>query len=372
MSATQPGTPPARVRDILAEAFASAIAQKTPTTLIAALVTAMCLTALLTVGRSAAAEAQVVARLDAAGARQLTVTDARSLDFLTPLAVTQVAHVSGVERAIGYGIAYDSVNAVIGNGGLKIPTWDITGDLHAVAHLDSGRWPRLGEALVTSAAQEDLGLTSPAGTLSSVANGTRRPVVGTYTPLAPYEMLSGALVATPDATAHTLDVVLDSPEQAQAGQNAVLAVLGRTDPADVEVTSPATLAEIRAQVRGDLADYGQSVLYLVMAAGGALVAVVVLADVLVRRSDLGRRRALGATRSDVIAIVVTRTLVAAAAGALLAAAAALAIAATTAVQVEPRFLAAVAVLAVLAAGAAAVPPAVLAANQDPVRVLRTA
>lgn len=42
----------------------------------------------------------------------------------------------------------------------------------------------------------------------------------------------------------------------------------------------------------------------VLGAGALLVAIVVLADVFVRRKDLGRRRALG----TIVALVIARTL----------------------------------------------------------------
>ncbi len=64
------------------EVAATAVAQRVSTMMVAFLAAAMCVTTLLTVGRAAAAEQQVAARLDAAGSRTLTVTDANEAGFL--------------------------------------------------------------------------------------------------------------------------------------------------------------------------------------------------------------------------------------------------------------------------------------------------
>jgi putative ABC transport system permease protein len=98
---------------------------------------------------------------------------------------------------------------------------------------------------------------------------------------------------------------------------------------------------------------------------------VVLADVLVRSKDLGRRRALGATRGTIISLVTLRTLGPALLGAALGTG--LGIYLTHRLDATPpwQFTTGTATLALLAALAAAIPPALYAATRDPVRVLRT-
>ena len=73
------------------EVAATAVAQRVSTMMVAFLAAAMCVTTLLTVGRAAAAEQQVAARLDAAGSRTLTVTDANEAGFLDGDVVAAVA-----------------------------------------------------------------------------------------------------------------------------------------------------------------------------------------------------------------------------------------------------------------------------------------
>lgn len=118
-------------------------------------------------------------------------------------------------------------------------------------------------------------------------------------------------------------------------------------------------------------DYGRGLLLLTLGAGAVLVAVVVLAEVLLRRRDLGRRRALGASQWGLVGLVVARTVVAAVPGALLGAVGGAVIAAIWAQPPPLEFTCAVTVLTGLVSGIAAIPPAFLAAVRDPVGVLRT-
>jgi putative ABC transport system permease protein len=96
-----------------------------------------------------------------------------------------------------------------------------------------------------------------------------------------------------------------------------------------------------------------------------------LADVLVRRKDLGRRRALGASRGVIVGIVTARTFAPALLGAALGCASGLWVAARLGAAPPLDFVGGVAVLAVLSATFSAVPPALFAATRDPVAVLRT-
>ena len=120
-----------------------------------------------------------------------------------------------------------------------------------------------------------------------------------------------------------------------------------------------------------MATFGRTLLLGVLGGGALLVAIVTLADVLVRRKDLGRRRALGATRGAILFLVVLRTLAPALLGAALGVAAGLYATSRLGAMPPWPFTLGTATLALLAASVAAIPPALYAATRDPVRVLRT-
>ena len=143
---------------MLREALATAWAAKVPSTLVTFLVATMCAATLATVGRTAAAEEQLLSRLDSAGSRVLVVSDARGDELISPTIVDQTAGLSTTERAIGTIIPVDVVNGAVGQGATRVPAWGVHGDLADVATLTSGRWPGPGEAIVTETAMDRLGM----------------------------------------------------------------------------------------------------------------------------------------------------------------------------------------------------------------------
>ncbi|MDQ3276010.1 MAG: hypothetical protein M3Q39_13540, partial [Actinomycetota bacterium] len=109
----------------------------------------------------------------------------------------------------------------------------------------------------------------------------------------------------------------------------------------------------------------------VLAAGLLLVALTLIGAVSQRRRDFGRRRALGASRSTVVTLVLLQTSAAALVGVAAGALAGLLLVNRLAGSLpSPGFTFGVVVLTMLTALLAAVPPAVLAAYRDPVRILR--
>ncbi|MDO5635491.1 MAG: permease, partial [Micrococcus sp.] len=315
--------------------------------------------------------------LDSAGSRVLVVSDSRGDDLISPTIVDQAAGLSTSERAVGTIIPIDVVNGIVGQGGTRVPAWGVHGDLSGVVNLTSGRWPGPGEALVTTEAMTRLGLDDPVGWVAQASTTVVNDwaVVGSFTPREPFGDYAAGLVyvAPPGRALDSVHVVLTSADVAQAAQGQVLRLIDPPTPDAITVASPVSLAQLQEQVTGDLATFGRTLLLGVLGGGALLVAIVTLADVLVRRKDLGRRRALGATRGAIVALVVLRTLVPALLGAAIGVG--LGVYATSrlgAGAIPPwEFTGGTATLALLAAAIAAVPPALYAATRDPVRVLRT-
>lgn len=360
---------------LLREAVATAWAAKIPTALVCALVAIMCAATLATVGRTAAAQDQVLERLDSAGARLLVITDTGT-ELLGAAVIDQTRALSVVERAIGARSPVDVTNGVVGAGGARAPAWMIVGDPSDAVTLTQGRWPRPGEALISAHAQHTLGMDHPVGVVdvASTTNPASHNVVGAFTPLTPFEdYATGVLIAAPPVVSavDSLHVITTGADVSEIAQRVVLGLIDPPRLDDLTVHSPLTLAQVQDEITGDLTTFGRALLLGVLGAGAILIAVIVLADVLLRRSDLGRRRALGATRTTILALVVTRTLLAAILGACLGTATGLAIAAQYGPPPPWNFTVGTAALALLAALISTLPPALLAATRDPVRVLRT-
>ena len=360
-----------RITGIIREALASAWAAKVSSLLIAIVSAAMCFAALATVGQTAANQAAVQAKLEGAGARVLIVRDMSGQGFINNRTLASVARLSSVERAIALGMPFDSTNGRIGPGGTLVTTWPLHGDLAQAITLVRGRWPLPGEALITATAQARLGLAEPIGYLAWGTN--QYPIVGSYVPVPGFEdFATGAVVNDNAVEAGTeLRVIIDSISAAGITQSAVLGILAPADAGSVSVQSPLGLAELSQVVGTQLAGFGRNLLWLILGVGGLFVAAVVLADVLVRRRDLGRRRTLGATRGGLTALVVVRAGVCALVGVVIGVVAGWVVTARIGQAPGLDFAVAVGVLATLTAAIVAVLPAMYAARVDPVRVMRT-
>ena len=221
-------------------------------------------------------------------------------------------HLSTTERAVGTLIPFDVVNGAVGQGAPRVPAWGVHGDLSSVATLTSGRWPGPGEAVVTDEAMTRLGLDAPAGWVAQASTTVVDDwaVVGSFAPREPFtDYATGILYTAPEGRPlDTLRIVLTDASVAGAAQTQVLRLIDPPAPDAITVTSPLSLAQLQEEVTGDLQQFGRTLLLAVLGGGALLVAIVVLADVLVRRKDLGRRRALGATRGGILSLVTLRTL----------------------------------------------------------------
>jgi len=355
---------------LLREAWVSVYTRLVPAVLIAVLSGSMCASTLLTVGRTASAQAGILARLEQAGSRELIVTD-RTGGLLDASVVAVVAGLDSLERAVGLTAARDVRTGTLPLGGTLVPAWEVVGDISAVATLLVGRYPQPGEALASQSAMTVLGHDGPTGYV--VSGDNEYAIVGLFVAREPFTNLNdGIIIAAPaGTTALSLHVIARRADVVAVTQQLTLSIVAAPRVDDIAVQSAVALATLQGSITGDLGLFGRQLLLLVMGGGMVLTLVVVLADVLLRRADLGRRRALGATHRVIVALVVLRTLIAAVAGAGIGTTVAILVLRQSQVTTPTTFVMGTVTLTLVAALVAAVGPAVLAAARDPVGVLRT-
>lgn len=167
-------------------------------------------------------------------------------------------------------------------------------------------------------------------------------------------------------------VVAATAADAETVQSLILSTIETSDSSALTVTSPASLASLKADLRSDFGDYSRSLFLMILVGGGLLLGVVVFADTLLHRKDFGRRRALGITRVGLTSLVTLRTLWAAVFGVLAGSLGAWAYAVYAQSAPPLTFVAGVSVLVLLFCLAFSALPAALTAFRDPVSVLRTA
>lgn len=358
-------------RELIREVVASTWAVKVSSAMTAIIALIICLASLLTVGRSSAADDQLAARLDEAGTRSFSIVDVQDSNFLGAPVHEAISGLSTVEYAYGFSVATDAVNTLVGDGGPAVSARVFSGDIREAVTLIEGRWPVEGEAIVDARSQRALRMVDPYGSVTLLDNGAEANVVGRYEPNVAIDGLDSVLIIDDRLTPQVLQVIVDHYSHLDSVMFEVNAIIGAKDPQLLRIQPPVSIAALADSVAGDLTDYSTSVLYGVMGVGGFVCAVVVFADALTRRSDLGRRMALGATRAIIVAYTVGRTLIPACLGAIIGCLAGLAITAQMGFTAPYDFTAGVGILTVLVMGIAAVPASLWAANQDPVTVLRT-
>lgn len=362
-----------RAATLFREALASAWASKVPTLLILLVTAAMCFTASATSGRNAALQQQLVQRTQDAGARVITIEDLGDDGFLTHLAVETIQTLSTVESAAAVTKPSTFTNATLGWGGPTVSGWGLmNNDASNVLRLTRGRWPDPGEALVSSRAAGILRLDTAAGAIMTRDQHTFA-IVGTFDAVPPFEWLDDGLVFVPTSEGNGKEarVTVQELNELASTERAIRKILVPTDPSKLRLETSREVADVTLGVGNDVRTAGHETTLIVLSVGALFVGAVTLADVLIRRRDLGRRRALGITRFDLMALICLRAMVSTVLGAALGVISVQAFGLITEAIAPLLHTVASATLVVISALLAIIPVGLVAARRDPVSVLRT-
>ncbi len=342
----------------------SALTQPVASVVSVMIVAGMCVSVLLTTGRTVGAEQAVLASIDSAGTRSIIVR-ADSDAGLDTGVLGRLAHVDGVEWLAAFGPAQDVTNVAIPEG-TRVPLrsmWSMTS-------------PAQEGALASREALVELGMTAPVGAVESAA-GRDVAIVGELEVPDYLEFLEPVLVTQrgiPTTTTEPVSVVVvvaDRADLVAPLSEVVGSLLAVADPASVTVTTSENLAALRAVVEGQLGQFGRNLVVVIFAASACLVAAILYGLVMLRRRDFGRRRALGATRGLIVQLVMAQVAFTSAAGAMLGSLVALSVLAASGDPLpDAEFTVSVALLAVATGQVAAAVPAIAASRRDPLRELR--
>jgi len=360
-----------RLRELVIEAVASAAAQRVASIATIVVVAGMCLAVILTTGRAVGAQQAVLGTLDSAGTRSIVVRAAPEAG-LDSSVVERVSTLDGADWVGAFGPGVDVHNVAL-EGGAPVALRRLwSSDLAVVgvpggAESDDVAWG-------SRAALEALGMAEGSGGAADGSGGSVA-VRGADSTLGGLEMLEPLLFVPADAsdsgTVSYLVVVAERPELVAPLSDILMTLLDVADPSLIEVQTSEELARLRGLVEGQLGAFGRTLTLSIFALMGVLVAAVLAGLVLLRRKDFGRRRALGATRMLIVALLLSQTAILAALGAAIGITAALIV---LAVGADPLpgvgYVAGLATLSIATATLAALTPAVIAARRDPLTELR--
>ncbi|MGI8721496.1 MAG: hypothetical protein ACR2JG_04645, partial [Geodermatophilaceae bacterium] len=288
------------------------------------------------------------------------------------VSVDAIRALSGVDWVLGLGPAHDVRNALVPSGD-PVPMRAVSGDIGPALGVDLEGLPA-GVALASRAGAQRLGLAQGVGA-AQTAEQTEYVIAGTYNPpewLAPLQ--ESVIMGPPERPGPVAFVILLASSIGAVPQliQAARAVLVADDPSRVSVSGSTVLAELAQVVSSDLANYSRAIVLGVLGLGAFAIAVALLGLLGLRSVDFGRRRALGASRGQLIGLTLLHVLLAGAVGAVGGVTVSL-VALTLLVGALPSsgFVMGTVGLSLLAAVLAASPPALRAAAKDPVAVLRT-
>jgi len=359
---------------IARESLATAWAQPVASAVTIIMVAGMCATVLLTTGRTVGAEQNVLSSIDSAGTRSIVIrADADA--GLDSSVLDRLSGIDGIAWAGAFGPATDVQNAAF-PGATKVPVrlaWSSSFGTLGIPEIQA---VENRTAWGSAAALEQLGMPDSVGGV--VATSGQDLAVAGRLDVPDFLQFMEPLVVVPqtrnvDAAApvSVLVVIAARPDLVVPVSRATQSVLAVDDPTKVTVTTSAGLATLRGLVQGQLGSFGRNLVIVIFALTAVLVAAILYGLVMLRRKDFGRRRALGASQSLIVGLLLVQTAALAIVGALVGiagAAAALALAGDP--LPGPGFFAAVGVLAIAVSVVAALVPALAAARRDPLKELR--
>ena len=316
-------------------------------------------------GFNVESHSRLLASLDAAGAKIVTVSASGADGSPIPLTAFQrIANLSGLTWAVALGPVVD-VNNVARAGG-RVPLRTLVSSGAPIRFSGDAS----GGAYVSSTSARKLGLLGA----YSVLDPLGLPVVGWFEALPPLDNLNTfALLPTSNdhATFERVICAVNDPASVTHIVEAIREVVGRSIADQTTIVSDKDLVVARLRVEAASLAQGKALVLLVLGASIVVVGFVTFAGTVAERKDFGRRRALGATRLQLCVLVVLSAAWPAIVGASIGALVGWGYLSAALGRVASwDYVAGVAVWAVLATAGGACLPAMIAANRDPLRVLR--
>ena len=239
-------------------------------------------------------------QIDDVGARTITVVSSDPRGTIPASIVDRTAALSGVAWVVGLGPVSDVRNSQPVGGPVPMRAYRGLG-----APLTFSSPPPGGGVFVSATSARRLGV---AGAFSVVDPGLL-PVVGWFRVEAPLTDLDAYVLAPATDTEPWERVVIEVREAGlvEAVAAGVPLLFGTAASDGVSLERSQALLSARSAVQDEVLQRGYLLVRLLLCAAMSLVSLVVFAGTLAARRDFGRRRALGATRAQLTALVVLAT-----------------------------------------------------------------
>lgn len=265
-----------------------------------------------TAGLSAASQAKVLSTVDEAGTRSVTIYSKKPDQGFPVSILDSLERLDIVEEVVGFGMTTDVTNGSI-VGGHKVALRTVYGRL---ARDLRSRVTRIGiqsdnmhadpfhYAFASPDALELLALPPQGGGVQVINDGIDIAVVGQVQLSESFARLTPTLLM-PAQTDTGLTAIYLSAKNAHSIPlltDLVRAHMREFTNEDYALSTSEQYAQLRAAINGELTESSHLLIVSVLLAGAGITMLVVWAVVLLRRKDLGRRRALGASRIMIVSL----------------------------------------------------------------------
>lgn len=362
---------PLHTRSAVRDATRSALAHRATTIIIALVTIAMTMITFLTAGRAAATEAEIVAQVDSAGPRLITVTVIEPSPGLSADALARLQSLDDTEWVLALGEARD-VRSVTTGTRPNIAARTFFTPLPDLVSLAQGQVPRAGEALVGPRTQMALQMVYPSGPVNDA--GTIRASVGQFSAGGVISTLDRLVLVSPDpgepVLATLIYVLAKDADGVQDLTEQIKAVSG-VGTEHLVLETATELIELGEVIAGTIGALSRQLAIGAILVGMLLVSLTTALALNNRKRDFGRRRALGASRSALIVLTLVETAIPVVGGTIIGALLGVFLVRLTMGNIPPvNFVLSAVTLIALAGVMSAVPAAAISAVRDPLRILR--
>ncbi len=340
------------------EALAISAARRTATAVVMLIAAVGAFIPLAVSAQAQNARSDALAALDRPEQRIVKITDSefgQQSTTLDPATVSQLRELSIVDNLTALGTVQDTRPAEGWPTSERIPTVDV---LSADGRLDdpcgSVRLPQTytGSTRTLHLALEPA-FIAVAGQRQTVAHPFADPGIATRN-------------ICDWIAARQVLILVDEPASVQR----LIDLIPSFGGINLQVFVPDDLDALRRDVATELSDSARQLRNLAMLGAGILVGATTFVTNTTQTRHMARRRALGATRSDIAILILTQVAVSVAAGLLIAVTAFTVGASSLRYPIDGSLIMAVAITIGLTSLVASLPVASIAANRDPARVLR--
>ncbi|MDR2538375.1 MAG: hypothetical protein LBC43_01850 [Bifidobacteriaceae bacterium] len=330
----------------------------------------MTLSIVLVFGESQASIQNIRDFMDTNGAKTIQFLDDSDIGYFDQETLNFVEAFDNIEYSFETSTVFDVFNSLTKDEINLFPAKSFRGDISKVVQLVAGRMPKAGEAIISENAAHGFKLVGPTGEISSSNQSWN--VVGIFKSDEAYlDFKNFALIYESSTTPmpYFYSKVKEYNELPTT-QTLILNMISPFGREDIKILSK-SLASLQNTIENNLGSFANYILILVLFLGIVLITVATLIDAFLNQKDIGRRRALGATKIYISLLMIFRGALVSTVGATIGGVVSIFYLYFYYLSIPINFLVAVIIFVLIIGSLGSLLPSLIIINRDPLRAIRT-